>query len=140
MIQAQLLSKKRESISHSALILFALATAFFPRVLTYFGAPSPLNFVHFLIVPVVAIICILNSNIKDKNQVSIVQELILTSGVLLICTIISALLNNAGIANILLQYIIMVEPFILLMAVISVPLGGKTLVKFRNWLLTPWGL
>lgn len=135
MLEAKPLIKKREGISNSVLILFALGTAFFPRVLTYFGAPAPINFVHFLIVPAITLICILNSNLRSRRQAAIVQELIVASVILFICTMISAVVNNAGIANILLQYMIMAEPFILLMAVMSIPLAGKTLSRFRKWIL-----
>ena len=39
-------------LRNSTLILLGFASAFFPRLLTTLGAPSPINFAHFAIIPV----------------------------------------------------------------------------------------
>ena len=126
--------KNQGVISNSSLVLFGFGTAFFPRLLTYFGAPSFLNFVHFLIVPVFFFIVIFTTKVKAKKQVYIFQEMALASCALLACTILSGLINHAGIANVFLQYMLLIEPFMMLLAIIAIPLVAEPLNKFRKWL------
>ncbi len=128
-------SKKRESIPNSTLILIGFATAFFPRLLSSFGAPSVINFAHFGILPIVFIIAILTTKTRDKRQVSIVWELLAGLGIFLICSLVSALLNDAGIVNIFLQFMFQAEPFMLLVAMMAIPMAGERLKKFQYWLL-----
>ena len=127
--------KKKENIRNSTLILIGFATAFFPRLPYYFGAPSPINFVHFAVIPAVFGIAIFTTRVKDRKQIAIVWELIFGLGILLACTMASALINEAGIINVFLQYMLLAEPFLLLIAIMSVPLVGKTLKRFSHWLL-----
>ena len=126
--------KKKESISNSTLILIGFATAFFPRLLSYFGVSSLINFVHFLVIPVVFVIAILTTRIQNTKQITIVWELMIALGILLVCTIASALINEAGAINVFLQYMLQAEPFLLLIALMSIPLRGRNLQRLRNWL------
>lgn len=126
--------KKSKGIKSSTLILIAFATAFFPRLLSYFGAPSPINFVHFIVIPLVFANAILTTQIKNRQQIALVWSLMFGLGILLTCTIISAMVNEAGAINVFLQYMLQAEPFLLLIAIISIPLTGKTLKRFQNWL------
>lgn len=134
MISHVAIQKKKGTIRSSTLILIGFATAFFPRLLTYFGAPSPLNFVHFVVLPVVVCIALLTTRVKDRKQVAIAWELIFGLGVLLACTIASALINQAGVLNVFLQYMLQAEPFLLLIAIMATPLSGEKLKRFRNWI------
>lgn len=127
-------SKNKENIRNSTLILIGFATAFFPRLFTYFGAPSPLNFFHFIFIPVVFGIVIFTTRIKDRKQIAIVWELFFGLGILLTCNIASALINNAGIVNALLQFMFGAEPFLLLIAIMAIPFEGEGLKRFRNWI------
>ena len=126
--------KKKESIKNSTLILIGFATAFFPRLLTSFGAPAPINFAHFAVIPLVFGIAILTTRIKNPKQIEVVWELIIGLGILLACTIVSALINEAGAVNVFLQYMLQAESFLLLIAVMSVPLVGTKLKRLRYWL------
>ena len=127
-------SKKTENIKNSTLILIGFATAFFPRLLSSFGAPSPINFAHFAVIPLVFGIAILTTRIKTPEQITVVWELIIGLGILLACMIASALINEAGTVNVFLQYMFQAESFLFLIALISVPLVGKKLKRFRYWL------
>lgn len=127
--------KQKESIGNATLILAAFATAFFPRLFTYFGAPSPLNFVHFLVIPVVSWIAIATTKITNRRQVSFFQELLFASGILFTATLASTIITQAGVANMLLQYMLLAEPFILLLGIIAIPLTGKRLEQFRTWII-----
>lgn len=127
--------RQKESIKNSTLILIGFATAFFPRLLTSFGAPSPINFAHFIVIPIVCSIVLLTTGIKNSKQIGIVWNLLASLGLLLIFTLASALVNEASAINIFLQYILLAEPFLLLVAIMSVPLVGESLNRFRNCLL-----
>jgi hypothetical protein len=128
-------SQKKVSIKNSTLILIAFATAFFPRLFSYFGAPAIINFVHFLVVPIVTGIVLLTTGVRDRKQIKIAWELIVAMGILLTCTIASALLNKAGIINAFLQFMLLAEPFMMLIAVMAIPLVGESLNRFKHWLL-----
>jgi hypothetical protein len=126
---------KKGTVKSSTLILIGFATAFFPRLLTYFGGPSPLNFVHFGVIPVVVGIALFKTRIKDRQQIAIAWELIFGLGILLTCITASALINDAGVLNIFLQFMLDGEPFLLLIAIVSLPLVGETLTRFRSWIV-----
>ncbi|GAB4366851.1 MAG: hypothetical protein Kow00121_04600 [Elainellaceae cyanobacterium] len=125
----------KESIRNSTLLLLAFATAFFPRFLAFWGAPSVINFAHFGVIPVAVGITLLTTRARDRKQVAIVGELIFGIGLLLACTLASALLNNAGLVNVFLEFMLKAEPFILLTAVMAVPSDSKGLKRFRYWFL-----
>ncbi|MEM0980320.1 MAG: hypothetical protein AAGH78_08605 [Cyanobacteria bacterium P01_H01_bin.58] len=47
----------------------------------------------------------------------------------------SALVNGAGLVNVLLQLMLFGQPFFLLLAVIATPLSGERLRRFRKWVI-----
>lgn len=126
--------EKKGKIRNSTLLLTGFATVFFPRLLTYFGAPKPLNFAHFILVPVIVGIVLLTTRVKDRRQVSISGELIFALGILLASMIASALVNNAGVVNVFLQFMFNGEPFLFLIALMAIPLAGDSLKRFRHWI------
>lgn len=128
-------AQKPEGIRNSTLILIAFATAFFPRLLSNFGAPSVINFAHFGVIPAVFGIVILTARAKDRKQLAISGELIFGIGVFFTCEIASALVNNAGLVNAFLDFMLKTEPFMLLVAVMLVPARGNSLQKIRKWLI-----
>jgi len=128
------IQSKKGIIRNSTLLLIGYATVFFPRLFTYFGAPSPLNFAHFIIVPVVLGIVLFTTRVKDNQQIKLVWTLIFGLGILLASMIASALLNDAGIVNVFLQFMFSGEPFLFLIAIIAIPLNGESLERFRHWI------
>ncbi|MEN8444465.1 MAG: hypothetical protein ABG776_05565 [Cyanobacteria bacterium J06555_13] len=127
--------RKKEGISSSILVLFAFATVFFPRLLSYFGIPSLVNFAHFLIVPAVVVIVMFTTKVRNPQQISIGWELMGGMALFLTAMIISAIINNAGWINIFLQFMLQAEPFFFLLAIIIIPFSKKSLQNFRRWLL-----
>lgn len=129
--------KRRRSgqIRNSTLILIGFATAFFPRLLDYFGVPSIINFVHFGVIPCAFTIIVLTTKTRDRKRTHIVSQLITGMFVLLTCTLASAVLNRAGIVNVALQFMFQAEPFMLLAAIVAVPMEGEKLKRFRYWLM-----
>lgn len=128
-------TKPKNVISSSILLLVVFASAFFPRILDAMGAPSPINFAHFILVPIACGIVILTSKNRNQYQLSTVKALAAWLLVLLAVTTASALLNNAGIVNIFLELMILSEPFLFLAAMLSIPFSEKSLSRFKNWIL-----
>jgi hypothetical protein len=127
-------SKKTNYISNSNLIIIAFATCFFARLIVALGFPSIVNFVHFGTILAATIITLITTKVRNQNQVAVVKQLIVGMLVLLILTIISALVNQAGAINCLLEFLILAEPFIFLIAIISLPMTIARVKKFQVWL------
>ena len=125
--------KQTGNITSSNLVLFAFATAFFPRVIATLGIPSAINFLHFLTIPWVCGFVLAKSRTRDRRQYIISQELLLGLAILLGVITASALLNNAGIINIVLSFLLLAEPFMWLLTVVSLSFTAESLAVFRRW-------
>lgn len=123
----------KDSVKNSTLIILAFATAFFPRFLAFWGAPSVINFAHFGMIPAVVLITICTTRVKNQKQLAILGELLFGMGLFLTCTLASALLNQAGVVNVFLDFMLKAEPFMLLVAVMAVPTGSEGLQRFSKW-------
>ncbi len=135
MANITLTRQEKGEIKNVDLILFAYATVFFPRFFTFFGAPDPLNFAHLLIVPVVSIIAIFSTRTKNREQIKIVLTILAGLAIFLICLVTSSLVNGAGLINAVIQLLLFGEPYLLLIAMMAIPISKERLVKLRNWLL-----
>lgn len=122
-------------IKNSTLILLAFASAFFPRVLSSLGFPSVVNFLHFAIVPLVSGYVLMTSRRQTRQQVETVRAIILGLGILLGVMLTSALLNNAGVINVFLSFMLLAEPFMLLLAIASVPMPPSSYDRIRKWFI-----
>ncbi len=131
----QIQESKSAKFRNSDLALFTYGTVFFPRLFTYFGAPSPLNLAHLLVVPWTLCVILTNSRIKDKKQAGIIYELILALGIFLAVMITSALINNTGWVNIVAQFLLQSQPFMFLITIMGVSFSQTRLTRFRRWLL-----
>ncbi|MGB5711125.1 MAG: hypothetical protein WBM44_09480 [Waterburya sp.] len=129
------LSQKAGYIPSSILILIAFSAAFFPRILEAAGAPSAINFLHFAVVPLTVAFVIIKTRTKDPTQ--IVTSRLLLSGMLILFGVMtaSALLNKAGVINLVLDFLLLAEPFMLLLAIICIPISPNKLKFFRRWLV-----
>ncbi|WP_339378255.1 hypothetical protein [Calothrix sp. NIES-2100] len=123
-------------IKNTFLILIAFATAFFPRILNTVGVPSPINFLHFIVVPIVGVIVITKTRVKNRKQILLTWTLIFALVLLLAVMTSSALLNSAGLINVLLDFMLLAEPFILLIGIICIPFSLEGLNKFKRWILS----
>lgn len=130
-------SSKRSAgfIASSTLILLAFATAFFSRVLDNLGVPSTINFAHFAAVPLVALYTLVRATSKSRQQIATMWALVSALFMLLSVILASALLNNAGAINVVLDFMLLGEPFILLLALVSIPLSPTSLQKLKKWLI-----
>lgn len=131
-----MLRKKRDwYLRSSNLTILAYATAFFPRVLMMVKFPSAINFLHFVAVPYACGTVLLKSRSKDREQLAVSRTLLLSLMLLLTIEFASALLNDAGVINVVLDYLLLTEPFMLILAIISLPMAPDKFNQFRRWIL-----
>ncbi|MDB9527385.1 hypothetical protein PN498_15405 [Oscillatoria sp. CS-180] len=126
---------QKHFVRSSILLLLAFASAFFSRLLDSAGAPSPINFLHFATVPVAAYYAITKSRTKLFRQISISQQLLFSLLTFLCILIISAIFNDAGIINVVLSYLLWVEAYFFLCAIICLPLSEESFAFLRKWLI-----
>lgn len=126
---------KKYYVSTSILCLFAFSTLFFTRTVDALGAPGLVNFVHFALVPGAFIFALLKTRTKDKEQIQSVQLLLLALILFFIANLISALVNQAGFINVVFNFLLPGEPFIMLLAITSIPLSISRVKQIKNWVL-----
>lgn len=125
--------QQNELVSNSTLLLLAFATAFFPRILDMLGAPSPVNFLHFATVPLVSAWILTQRPVNDKRHVASCKALFAGLFIFLVIATASALLNDAGVINVVLSFLILTEPFIFLLALVWAPVSSRSLEKLKRW-------
>lgn len=133
--EATSLQKKKGLVKTSHLILFAFATAFFPRLLGSVGAPSVVSFIHFATVPFVFGVALFTNRTKNRNQISISRQLLFGLLILLTTSFASAVWNGAGAINVIFGFLLLAEPFMFLIAIVSIPLSPASLKQFQSWML-----
>jgi hypothetical protein len=127
--------KRSGYFANSDLVIFAFATAFFPRVLAGLGIPAIINFLHFIVVPAVCFYVLCQARFKNIKQWIVVRNILIGLFILLAIMVFSAIINNAGIINVFLDYMLLSEPFMLLLAVICISMSPESIEKFRiRWL------
>jgi hypothetical protein len=119
----------------STLLILAFISAFFPRVLALLRIPSIVNFAHLIIVPAICLIVISKTKVKSQKQIAIAKEIIFGLFLLFTISFASALLNKTGFINIIINFLIFVEPFILLLAYVSIPISVSRIKRLRYWIL-----
>jgi hypothetical protein len=127
--------KRSGYFTSSDLVIFAFATAFFPRVLSGLGIPPTINFLHFIVVPFVCFYVLKQARHKNVLQLSIVKNILAGLVILLAIMLFSAIVNNVGIINVFLDFMLLGEPFMLLLAVICISMSPESVEKFKTrWL------
>jgi len=99
------------------------------------GAPALINFAHFLVVPIASFFVVLSAKTRDQKQIGLIKRMIFGLVFLLIGTIASAILNDAGLINCVLQFLLLGEPLIFLLAIISLSMSPKSADRFRTSIL-----
>ena len=125
--------QKKQLIVSSALLVMAFATVFFSRFLDLFGAPSTINFLHFVTIPLASGIVLTKTKITNISQIRICHAFLAGLGMLLLIELASAVLNSAGLINVILDTLLLVEPFLLLLAIVSLPICVECLTRLRQW-------
>jgi len=126
---------QRGVIQTSTLVLLSFASAFFPRLFSSIGFPSAVNFLHFGLIPLTFGFALIKARKVNHQQMEVIQTLL--AGLLLfLCVILaSALWNDAGAINVFLQYILLAEPFLLLIAILCIPMTAKSCDRLRKWFI-----
>lgn len=128
--------KKAKIIKNSTLIFAAFSTAFYSRIFcSITRAPSILNFFHFATVPLVMAVTLSTTRTKDRHLIHAVWSIVVALLILLGVMLASAIVNNAGIPNIIINFLMLGEPFMFLIAIICVDFSIKSLNQFRRWLI-----
>jgi hypothetical protein len=140
--QGALKRKAKDSyyLKTSIIIAIAFGSVFFSRVLDTFGAPSVINFAHFATVPFAVWVAFTKSRIRDRVQREAVYSIIAWTIALLSVMLISALLNNAGNINVILSFLLWVEPFLLLIAILCLPNQSELIVRLKRWTLCSFAI
>jgi hypothetical protein len=135
LIEAAIPKRKRGYISSTDLVLIALATAFFPRMLMLVKFPSIINFLHFAVVPLAFGVALLKSRSKDVRQIEVARKVLFALLLVLTMGFASAFFNDAGIVNVVLHFLLFNEPWLLLLAIICIPMSATSLDRFRTCVL-----
>lgn len=133
------LKKRKGYLQNSTIVLLAFGTAFFPRCLEAIGFPAPINFVHFLIIPLSCLVVLVTSRNQSRKQKIVVGQLLIGLLILAIVVVASAFYNQAGFINAFLSYMLLSEPFIFLVAMVSLSLSPDVSQRLRNWLASFFG-
>lgn len=119
----------RPTVSLALIVAAALATVLYARVLTVaVGVPGIFNFFHFFGI----FLLVITVSFKYGNDASqrLNYLLCLFFGVI----IVSALLSGAGFVNAMLDFLLMAEPFFILVLVVCTPWSARNIKTFR-WIL-----
>ncbi len=127
--------KAKGYVTNLDLTLFGLATALFPRILTVLKIPSAINFFHFIVIPFACVSVLLKSRSKEPKQIAISKNILVSLFIFLMVVIASALLNGAGIINTILDYLLLTEPFIVILTIVCIPMTTDSYQRFRDWIL-----
>ncbi|WP_310410841.1 hypothetical protein [Chamaesiphon sp. OTE_8_metabat_110] len=90
---------------------------------------------HFAIVPFVVAIVLSTARTKDRRLVSRTWSLIIAMGIFLGTIVFSAIVNNAGIPNVIINFMMLAEPFMFILAITCVDFTVEGLNKLRRWLI-----
>lgn len=117
-------------ITRSSLIVIFLASVMFPRVLTALKVPSVVNFLHFALVIVLFVWVV--PKIRSQIAGKILVGLMIFLGII----ISSAMFNKAGVINVILSFLMLAEPFMMLIAIVSTKLPESSIKKFQFWIFS----
>jgi hypothetical protein len=125
--------RKQSTFRGINLALWAFATTFFPRVFAALGVPAAVNFLHFLTVPWVFWFVLTQSRTKDTKAFAVSKALLSGLGILFGVIVASAILNDAGVINVIFSFLLYGEPFMWLFIIVMLPMSAERLSKFRTW-------
>ncbi len=128
--------KQKGWLDKATLIIVAFSVVFYSRIFcTITHAPSVLNLAHFAVVPFVFWVSLTTSRLKDRKQIAISSSILLGLSFLLVTAIASALFNNAGLINAIVSFMMLGEPFMFLLAIVSVPMSVHSYSRIKKWFL-----
>ena len=126
--------QKKAYFKNSTLIIAAFCSIFYSRIVATTIHFSLLNLLHFAVVPFVCGIAIITTRTRDPKQISLCFSFLRGLLVLLGVIIASALWNDAGVINAIVDFMMLGEPFMFLLAFSCIPLNIVSFKKIRNFL------
>ncbi|MEA5506341.1 hypothetical protein VB735_25165 [Halotia wernerae UHCC 0503] len=120
-------------IKLSTLVIITFASAFFSRLFETIGLPSYINFLHFATVPITFAVVLFTTKIKTKYQIATTWTLLSGLLILIGVMLVSALLNQAGLINVIMDFLLIAECFMLLVAIVSINMSLTTLERLQTW-------
>lgn len=118
------------NFKHYHLVVLILAVALFPRVINALGAPDVVNFLHFPLVVAGVLVFSLNPRRTLSEEAF---ELLKRVGLLFVAITLSAVANGAGFINILLDFLLLAEPFLFLVLMINSRWDELEIKSFQFW-------
>jgi hypothetical protein len=129
--------QNRQLLKSSSLIILTFVVAFFPRVLAAMKFPSVVNFLHFACI--LLLLGFTLPRIRSRLQVQLSTQLLYGLYAIVLVISASAFWNNAGVMNIVLDFLLLSEPFILLLAIVGLRMSDRSIRRF-HWVLIGSGL
>lgn len=129
-----MLSQKNYPIQISTVVLLAFFSAFLSRLADTLGAPSPINFLHFATIPLAFLLALSSANLIHQKQRQTILWLLVLMFAFLLIILASTLINTAGLVNAVLAFLLWVEPFLLLVAVLCLPTSLSVVKQLRKWI------
>ena len=112
------------------LVIFLLSLALFPRLLTAVGFPKIIVFLHFIIVPMLFLHA-LPYSLQNKK----LRYLALSLALLFLSAFISMLINNAGLINLLLNFLMIASPLMLVVVICSFVWSASSILLFEKFIV-----
>ncbi|MDB9449767.1 hypothetical protein [Dolichospermum circinale] len=129
-------AKKKGWIDNTSLIILAFSVVFYSRIFCAITrAPSILNLAHFAVVPFVLGVVLFTSRAKDRKQINIAYSFVLGLLIFLVAVLASALWNNTGLINAIVSFMMLCEPFIFLLSIVSIPMSAESITRIKKWLM-----
>ncbi|WP_319421883.1 hypothetical protein [Pleurocapsa sp. FMAR1] len=137
---SQLIIKKAKSkitwTNNTNLIIFAFSTVFYARIVcSTFGVPSIVTQAHFLFIPVVFWIILTTAPTRDVQQIKLVYSLLSGLFLFLLAIVTSAFWNETGFINAVVSFMMLGEPIIFLIAIVSIPMSASSCLRLKKWLM-----
>jgi hypothetical protein len=125
-------ARSRQLLRSSSLIILTFVVAFYPRVLAAMKIPSVVNFLHFGCILLLLIFTL--PRIRSRLQTRISSLILYGLYAILLVISVSAFWNNAGVVNLVLDFLLLSEPFILLLAIVGLRMNAGSIQRF-HWVL-----
>jgi hypothetical protein len=117
------------------LVAASFSSAFLVRALTLIKFPSVINLAHLGIIPLVFVLVLHKARVKDRTQIKITYHLLIAILIFLWVTFCSALLNDAGIINAIMNFLFFGEHFLFLITLVCLPLTAEKFYTIRAFLV-----
>jgi hypothetical protein len=132
--------KRAAHPNNTTLIIGAFCAVFYARIIATTMHFSLLNLLHFAVVPAVCLVALFTTRTRDPKQISLSLSLLAGLFGFFTVTIVSALVNQAGLINAIVSFMMLGEPFIFLLAIGSIPMSIGSFIKVRNSLYWAAGI